>query len=771
MRAPDSAPGLDRRSFVRVGAAVAGGLLVGVPLACGREDGGGDGGGAGGPNADGVHRPDPDGTFSSLNAFVEIGTDDTVTIWTPVPEIGQGVRTALPMLVAEELDVPWEHVIVRQAPGAERFGPRQVAAGSVSVSTYWMPLRRAGAVARAMLVAAAAGRWGVEAAACTTEDGAVVHPGGRERLRYGEIAAAAAALPAPADDQVALKDPADFRLIGTPVPNVDAEAIVRGETVFGLDVELPGMLRAVIARAPTYGGRLVGYDDVAALRVPGVVRTLRVEPVGTPERPFVNEGVAVVAESTWAAIRGRDALALAWEPGPNAHESTEALRKFCRDAVGRPGAILTRDDGDAEAGLGGAATRVEATYEVPFIAHATMEPMNCTAEVGPERCELWVPTQTPAADRGMFAGRLELPDDAVTVNALRCGGGFGRRAGPEESKFEAVQIAAAMGRPVQVVYTREDDIRHDAYRPYSVHRLSGGLDADGRIVAWRHRQAGTARHAFRENSTPDRSEFFSPNFPAGLLDDYRLEYTNAESNLPRTILRAPGSNALAFVVESFTDELAHAAGRDPLEFRLALLGGDRDLPYGGDWPTISTARMKNVLRIAAEGAGWGDPLPPGGGAGRRGRAGSRGRGIASFFTFGSYVAYVVEVTVDPTTGEYAIDRVVGAIDCGRPVNPAGIRAQVEGGVQDAVHAARHGEITWEGGAVVQSNFHDYPLARMPESAREIEVHIVDSELDPTGVGEPPYPPMFPALANALFDATGVRVRRLPIRPEALAPNA
>jgi isoquinoline 1-oxidoreductase beta subunit len=748
-----------------VGAAVAGGLLVGVPIACGRDDAGGA---AGGLNGAGARRPDADAVFSSLNAFIEIATDDTVTIWAPVPEIGQGVRTALPMLAAEELDVPWEHVIVRQAPGAERFGPRQVAAGSFSVTSYWVPLRQAGAVARAMLIAAAAERWGVEAAACTTEDGHVVHPRGRERLRYGELVVAAAALPTPAPEEVVLKDAAAYRLIGTPVPNVDAEAIVRGEAVFGLDVERPGMLRAVIARAPTYGGRLVSYDDTAALQEPGVVQTLRIEPVGQPERPFVGDGVAVIAESTWAAIRGREALTIEWDPGPNAVESTAALGEFCRAAVGRPGAILTRDDGNAEAGLARAATRVEATYEVPFIAHATMEPMNCTAEVGPERCELWVPTQTPDGDRNLFAGRLELPAEAVTVNALRCGGGFGRRVGAEESKFEAVQIAAAVGRPVQVVYTREDDIRHDSYRPFSVHRLTGGLAAGGDIVAWRHRQAGTARHAFRANSTPDRSEFFSPNFPAGLLDHYRLEYTLAESNLPRSILRAPGSNALAFVVESFTDELAHAAGRDPLEFRLALLGDDRDLPYSQDWPTISTARMKNVLRIAAEGASWGQRGAQQRGSGSTDVPGTRrGRGIASFFTFGTYVAYVVDVTVDSSTGAYTVDRVVGAIDCGRPVNPAGIRAQVEGGIQDAIHAARHGEITWESGSVVQSNFHDYRLARMPESAREIEVHIVDSDLDPTGVGEPPYPPMFPALANALFDATGVRARRLPIRPEAL----
>lgn len=769
---------VDRRGFLRVGATVAGGLLIGAPLGCRSDRDGADRrasdrgldagdldrlGLAGARGADAGDLPAP---TSRLTAFVEVAPDGSVVIWAPVPEIGQGVRTALPMLVAEELDVPWERVLVRQAPGEERYGPRQVAAGSVSVSVYWMPLRRAGAVARALLVAAAAAQWGVDAAACTTEAGEVVHSEGGERLGYGELAEAASALPAPAADDVALKDPADFRLIGRSVRSVDAEAIARGEPLFGLDVDRPGMLRAVIARAPTYGGRLRGYDDSATLAVPGVVRTVQIERVGDLERPRVGEGVAVVGESTWAAIRGRQALSADWDPGPNTAESTDALAATCLDAVGRPGEILTRDDGDFDAALGRAASRVEATYHVPFIAHACMEPMNCTAEVTDERCEIWAPTQTPNGDREAFARRLGLPVEAVTVHSMRCGGGFGRRVGPEDFAFEALQVASAVDGPVQVVWTREDDIRHDAFRPFSVHRLLAGIDGGGRVAGWRHRQSGTSRHAFRENSTPDRSEFFSPNFPAGLVGDYRLEYTPAGSNLPRTILRAPGSNALAFVVESFTDELSHAAGRDPLEFRLALLGNDRDLPYGGDWPTISTARMKQVLRMAAEDADWDEPLQP---ADRDRRL--RGRGIASYFTFGSYVAWVVEVTVDPASGEYTVDRAVGAIDCGRPVNPLGIRAQMEGGAQDGIHATRHGEITFEGGAVEQSNFHDYPLARMPEAARHIDVHIVESDLPPTGVGEPPYPPMAPALANALFDATGVRVRRLPIRPEALRNSA
>lgn len=727
-------PGVDRRSFIKIGATVAGGLMVGVPLGCtpGREP----------------------VVASELNAFVEVSSDGMVTIFAPVPEIGQGVRTALPMLVAEELDAPWDRVTVRQAPGDDRYGPRQIAAGSVSVSVYWEPLRRAGAAARAVLVEAAAARWGVEAASCTTAAGRVVHPGGRLSFGYGELAAEAALRPVP--EEFSLKSPEEFTLVGRPVRNVDAEAIVRGEPLFGLDVERPGMLRAVVARCPSYGGRIIRYDDTAALAVPGVVRTVRIEAIGSEERPFVDEGVAVVAETTWAALQGREALTVEWDLGPNAAESTADLHERCRAFVDRPGDVVVRDDGYVDAALAAGSTRLDATYHLPFIAHVCMEPMNCTAEVTPEKCEIWTPTQTPGNVRNAFANRLEMPVESVTVHSMRCGGGFGRRVGPEDFEFEAVQISAAVGRPVQVVWSREDDIRHDAYRPFSYHRLAAALDDRGNPTALRHRQAGTSRHAFRPAGTPERSEFFVANFPGGLLDNYRLEYTLAESNLPRTILRAPGNNALSFVVESFIDEMAAAGGRDPLEYRLDLLGEDREFPFDEDYPVISTARMKNVLRTAAAGAGWGQALPPG-----------RGHGIASHFTFGTYVAYVVDVTVDPSTGAFAVDRVVGAIDCGRPVNPLGIRAQVEGGVHDGLHAARHGEITFAEGAVEQSNFHDYPLARMTESAKRIDVHIVDSRLPPTGVGEPPYPPMLPALGNALYAATGVRVRRLPIRLDEL----
>lgn len=721
---------LNRRNFIRITTAVSGGLLVSVPISCAKQ----------------VETGPP----IALNAYLEISPDETITIYAPVPEIGQGVRTAIPMILAEELDVDWQRVRVKQAPAGDEFGPRQVAAGSASITVYWEPMRRAGATARAMLMQAAAMRWEVEAQLCTSEAGYIIHPNGRTKLSYGGLASAASILPSL--ETVTLKDNADFSLIGTAVKNVDCEAIVTGTAKFGIDVEREGMLRAVIARCPTYGGRVKSFDVNTVLKMDGVVQAMKIEIVGSNKnRPYVDEGIAVIATSTWAAMQGRDALNVEWDEGPNAGESTERLHALCHDLLKTPGEIV-RVDGDIKAGFEAANVEVEGLYHVPFLAHVCMEPMNCTMEVKDDTCEMWVSTQSPGNDRNGMARQLDLPKESVHVNSMRCGGGFGRRVGPEDYVYESAQIAKVVGKPVQVVWTREDDIAHDAYRPFSYHKMKAGMDADGHITAWLHRQSSTSRYAFRTNRDPSQSEFFLNNFPGGLVENYQLEYALAESNLPRSILRAPGNNALSFVVESFIDELAHASNQDPLEFRMRLLGEDQDLKFDDDFPTISTMRTKRVLQTVANNSNWGRDMPE-----------NQGQGIASHFTFGSYVAYVVEVSVDRVSGQYTIDKVVAAIDCGQAVNLAGIRAQVEGGINDAIHAARYGEVTFTNGAVDQSNFHDYPLARIHEAALDIDVHIINDDTEPQGVGEPPYPPMFPALANALFAATGVRARSLPLK--------
>lgn len=724
--------GLSRRRFIQISAAGGGGLMLAfyVPGAADRL----------------LDVSEPERRF---NTFVTIATDGTVTVKIPVPEIGQGVRTSLAMLVAEELDVEWEHVGVTQADAADDLGPHPFAGGSRSVRAYWLPLREAGATARAALLGAAATRWDVLPDVLETRPGYVVDPRTRRRLAYGALVEEAAANPAPGN--VSLKDPSEFRLIGTDRRHLDTPAIVRGNIQFGLDTVVPGMLRAVVARCPTYAGRVAAFRDSAALSVPGVQKVVKVDALGgTEDRPYSVEGVAVVADSTWAALQGRNALDISWDRGPNSDESTDRLHELCRDLVGRR-AETFREAGELDKELASASRTVEAVYHAPFLVHAPLEPMNCIVHVRGDGCEIWAPTQVPIPIWRNAAALLDMAPEDVVVHVTRVGGGFGRRLS-FEFVLEAIQVARQVDAPVQLVWTRQDDMRHGFMRPFSYHRLKAGLDGQNRITAWLHRQAGTSRYAFREGEEPGRSEFREGTYPAGLNPAYRLEYALAESNLPVGPLRAPGLNAFTFAAESFLDEVAEAAGRDPLELRLDLLSEDQTLPYG-DEDVFETARLRRVIEIAAEASGWGTPLPEG-----------RGRGIGAMSTFGSYAAQIAEVSVDDDSGAVTVHRVTCAIDCGRVVNPNGVRAQAEGGVIDGLGAALFGEVTVTNGAVDQSNYSDFAILRYHQSP-EIDVHIIDSDAAPTGAGEPPYPPMFAALANAVHDAVGARVRRLPIRPE------
>lgn len=717
----------DRRGFIAAGLAATGGLFLTIRL---RAEAQTPAGAAG----------------SELGAFVRIDPDGTVTLFAKNPEIGTGVKTSLPMILAEELDADWTRVRVEQAPLHQRYGD-QFTGGSTGVWQNWEPLRQAGATARAMLVAAAAARWGVEAAECRTEPGIVVHQPTGRRLGYGEVAADAARRPVPSSPR--LKERSEYRIVGKPTAGVDHAAIVRGAAIYGLDVRWAGMVYAAIARPP-FGAGLVGFDPARALQVPGVTRVVRVTGLDNPID--MQEGVAVIATNTWAAFAGRAALEVEWDEAASAGESTAAVRSRCLEQVGRPGTVV-RSDGDTASALAGAAQVIEADYAVPFLAHVPMEPVNCSAWVRDGGCEVHGPMQSPGGVRLLVTRVTGIPRERVTVRMARAGGGFGRRL-MSEYGAEAAFLSKAVGAPVQLVRSREDDLRHDFYRPSGVHRFQAGLDAGGRVVAWTHRLANTSRYAYARNGRPpEQSELYPDDPPAAMIPAFRLEYSNVETAIPTGAWRATLHSANAFAVQGFLDELAHAAGRDPLQFRLDLLGSDRELPYrdhGG--PVLNTGRLKGVLRLAAERAGW-ERAPPSG----------VGRGIAAHFTFGGYVAVVAEASL--AAGQVRVHRLVAAVDCGLVVNPSGAQGQVEGAMLDALQAALYGEVTVERGRVRQGNLGDYRLLRMAEIPR-LEAHFVPSPHPPAGLGEPAVSPVAPAIANAVFALTGRRLRSLPFRPGA-----
>lgn len=685
------------------------------------------------------------------DAFVQIARDGSVTITVHRPEMGQGVRTALPMLVAEELEVPWEAVRVVQADlDPDRYGDDQWTGGSAVVRQSWEPLRRVGAVARAMLVGAAARRWGVEPAACRAESGAVVHAASGRRLSYGELAEAARAIPVPAD--VPLKPPSAFRVIGTRRRSVDAPAIVDGSMHFGIDVRVPGMLFAVVERSPVFGGRPVRVDDARARAVPGVRAVVTIDADAMPDfadnAPKPPNGVAVVATSTWAAMQGRRALRVEWDARGGEAESTDALRRAAVAAAAAPARWVIRDDGDATRALAGAARSIEAVYEIPFVAHTPMEPMNCTADVRADRCEIWAPTQNPAGARDAAQRLTKLEPGAIAVHPIRMGGAFGRRF-YADYVAEAVHVSRAARAPVQVVWTREDDVRHDYYRPNGYHVLRGAVDAEGWPVAWTHRLVNASRdHYLGGSADRDPGELSAWDFPAGFVPNFRLEYTPLQSRIPRGQWRAVEDSQNVFVVQSFLDELAHLARRDPLALRLAMLEPARELKYYDK--TWDTGRLAAVLRLAAERGGWGTPLPAG-----------RGRGLACSYANSAYVAHVCEVETTDTT--VRVLRVVTAVDCGIVVNPQGAEAQVQSAILYGLSAALGQEITVKDGRVRQGNFDDFPAVRIGEAPR-MEVYFVPSDQPVRGLGEGPLPGIGPAVGNAIFAASGRRVRKLPVGP-------
>ncbi|AHG93837.1 aldehyde oxidase and xanthine dehydrogenase molybdopterin binding protein (plasmid) [Gemmatirosa kalamazoonensis] len=723
----DARSAITRRDFVTIGTTVLGGLLVGVRAA-------------------------PDAL--APNAFVRLEPDGAVVIVVARPEMGQGVRTTLAMLVAEELDAPWERVRVEQGDlDPSRYG-EQYTGGSAVVRTSWEPLRRAGAAARALLVGAAAARWGVPVAECTTEPGEVVHAATGRRAAYATLLDDARRGTPPAEPP--LKEPGAYRIIGRPTRGVDVPDIVTGRARYGVDVRVPGMLFASVERSPVFGGRLAAVDDRAARASRGVVAVVRIDadamPAFAPNSPKPPNGVAVVADGTWHATEGRRALRLTWDARGGEVESTRRMRDEAVAASGRAPRLVRRNDGDVDRALAGAARTLDAVYEVPLLAHAPMEPMSCTAHVRVDSCEIWAPTQNPEDVRDVAARVTGLEPWRITVHVVRMGGAFGRRF-YSDFAAEAVAVSKQVGRPVQVVWTREDDVRHDFYRPAGYYHMRAGLDASGALVAWTQHLVNASRGHYLNWPPGDGQRELDPgelepfDAPAGLVPNVRLGYTPLASRIPRGQWRAVEPSSTVFVSQSFLAEAAQAAGQDPLPYQLALLGAPRTLPfYGG---TYDTGRLAAVLRVAAERGRLGERVPP-----------NEGRGIAGSYSNGIYVAHVAHVAVLPD-GAVRVKRVATAVDAGRVVNPLGARAQVEGAIVYGLSAALKQEITVESGRVVQRNFDDYPALRIHE-APAMDVTFVPGGPAPRGLGEGALPSIAPAVTNAIFAATGVRVRRLPV---------
>jgi isoquinoline 1-oxidoreductase beta subunit len=694
----------------------------------------------------------------SPNAWLELSSNGGVKIWCGKSEMGQGVRTSLPMIVAEELCCDWRRVQVVQADLDPKFG-EQLTGGSGSVRDSYDNLRKAGAAAREMLLSAAATQWHVARSECRAENGAILHTPTQRKLPFEQLLATASALPSLADPP--LKKPSDFSLIGKPVRRTDTKLKITGAAQFGMDTRIPGMLIASVERSPVYGCLPLRFNAGEVKSAPHVRAVLEVKPAhlthqfgetsGPGSRNYSCAGVAVVADSTWAAMQARKLLKVEWNEPPGSSESTAGLREKMLRLASKPGTVI-RDDGDFDKSHAAAAKKIAAVYEVPFLAHATMEPINCTAHVRGESCELWAPTQIPGAAADAVASALGIPRDHVKVHVTFIGGGFGRRL-IQDYAVEAALISRDAGAPVQVVWSREDDIRHDFYRPAACHVLQAGLDDRGRLLSWRHRASSPSIDTFYSGtgiSPQAAAQVESLDFPALFVPNFRLEFTVAESAMPLGYWRSVSASGNQFVLSSFFDEAAHAAGRDPLEFLLAAFGPARKIPVG-DNQTVDVGRRRAVIELAAEKSFWHKSLPAG-----------SGRGIAAGFGWGSYVAQVAEVTCDAKSGAVRVDRMVCAVDCGTAVNPLGVKAQMEGAINFGLAQALKSAITVSSGRVEQSNFHDYQVLRMSDAPPVIEVHIVPGAERPGGCGEPGVPPAAPALANAIFAATGKRIRRLPI---------
>lgn len=701
---------LSRREFITAGVAAGAGLVIGFYLPHGSK----------GSTAD----------VFSPNAYLKITPEDRVIVVVARSEMGQGVRTSLPMILAEELEADWKKIEIEQAGASTLFGD-QTTGGSASVRTTWDPMRKAGAAAREMLISAAALQWGVARASCKAENGAVLHAASNRRASYGELANKAATLPVPTD--VPLKTAKDYKIVGKPIQRLDTPAKVNGSAEYGIDFRVPDMKFAVLARCPVIGGKVASFDDKESKKVSGVSYLGKIG----------DSAVAVVADSVWSAMEGRRVLQVSWDEGANKDLNTAMVMESLRQGASKKGVPLYATSNVTKT----SGRRIEAAYELPFMAHAPMEPGNATAHFLGTKCEVWAPTQVPQDVRDSVATAVGLDPDNVKVNVLLMGGGFGRRL-EHDYAVEAAQVSKAIKGPVKVIWTREDDMRNSTYRPASYHRLSAVLDGQGWPTGFSHHlvapsisaQKGQPGEGGVDPDLKDEAALVY-SFPNALL-----EYTATETPVPLGWMRSVYALQMAFASECFIDELATAAGKDPLAYRMHLLAKDEDIKYFD--ATWRTARMRGVLQMAADKAGWGKPLPAG-----------HHHGIACFGCFSTYCAQVVELSVEQD--QPRIHRVVGAIDCGQVVNPNILEQQIQGGVIYGLTNALRAKITIEKGRVVQGNFDDYAPIRMNEIPK-VEAYFVENTEPPTGAGEPPIPPLAPAICNAMYAATKKRIRALPI---------